>query len=154
MKNSKILVSLVLASVYAMAGAPDVVAAENKDNEQGTPLLSLDEIEKSTKLANSEMAKEIRAKMEEDLEAILTKRAALENIYGSINIVIDNYGLTIDQSLKEQVYKDLNLAYGADSTASGGNNGAKNLDIGGRQFCHIGCHTACHNACHGSRGWR
>lgn len=166
MKNNKVLVSLVLASVYAMAGAPEVIAAENilenkldenKETskiESSSPLFSLQEIENNTKLANSEETKELRAKMEEDLEAILNKRVALENIYGSVSIVLDNYGSTFEQALKNEVYQDLNLAYGADSTASGNNAGAQFLDLGGREFCHIGCHTACHNACHGSRGWR
>lgn len=167
MKNNKILMSLVVASVYAVAGAPSVIAAEKekntdkeaaKDTEKdvqkvaSAPVISLEKIADNTKLAKKPESEGVRAKMEEDLEALLNKRVALDAIYGSISIVADNYGKD-KQTLKEEVYKDFSFSYGNDSTNNGNYSGTV-LPPGQQAFCHIGCHTACHTACHGSRGWR
>lgn len=174
MKNqNKILMSLLTASVSALATAP-VLANSLDENNQGN--LSNTEGSKSTyinfdSVANTENlnAEEnaIKQDIKAQVEAMLNKKAPIMKISESIDIVVDSYGKNND-SIKKQVFQDLNLAatYNPntpntsvnDSALSAGSVGtytsATTQVNGGVSRCHAICHSACHGACHGSRGWR
>lgn len=180
MKNNKILMSLVVASISAMAAAPFVLSegAENADNlaknlndesnlasnqtaetvdavnnVQNAPiaaLISMEEILAST-LKTGAQNEELQKDLSEQTLAMLNKRDTLQPLYEGISIVAENYGITKDKILRHEVYDNFNFGY-SDSTASGGSGAGTHAHR--PDACHWACHSACHSACHGSRGWR
>lgn len=179
MKNNKILMSLVVASISAMAAAPFVISengdlnlsktdnakdengnianlnAENTDKQDvklssTAHIISLEEILAST-LMDGAKNEELQKDLSEQTIAMLNKRDTLQPLYEGIYIVAENYGATKDKILRDEIYDHFNFGY-TDSTASGGN--AAQWQDRKPDACHWACHSACHSACHGSRGWR
>ncbi len=162
MKNqNKILLSLVTASVSALATAPYILSEEgSRKIEEG----SIGEV----KSIDINVSKEVAVLSEDDLkakqeiksyvEAVLTKKSPIVNIGKNINVVTENYG-----SIKKDVLVELGAGYdasnGQDSTqapAGTGYSGPTSVTNtqGVTTFCHSACHGVCHSNCHGARGWR
>jgi hypothetical protein len=168
MKNNKIIMSLVLASISAMAAAPFLLDEKkdekkkdvaNKDDAtdgtttvvEGKKLIDLDSV-KTAKMDDS-----VKDDFTKQMDAMLMKKSSVQQLSESVSILVDNYGHE-DQSLRDEIYKELNFAQGTqDSTGAGmgispppGSGWSGGTTI----VCHSACHVACHVACHGSRGWR
>ena len=150
--NNKVLMSLVAASIAAMAAAPELVKAETLSNDnQDSKLLKLSE----SKTDNEAL----RADIQNQVDALLNKKTPIKRVSESISILVDNYG-DVNGSIKDSIYKELNLAVSGQSDSSniGPNTGGMSQPGDGNyqayNVCHSACHGACHSACHGSRGWR
>ncbi len=163
MKNqNKILMSLLTASVSALAAAPTLAQEQGKEVE-GNYIDLKHVVNGSDQLTEEQVL--IKNDIKAQVEAMLTKKTPIMKIGESINIVVENYAKN-DETIKQQVFEELNL--GATSWTVDKNNrktDSANLSIknvgetqnvrGGaaKTSCHAICHTACHGACHGSRGW-
>lgn len=148
--NNKILMSLVAASISAMASAPQVIQAQelNKDTSKDTINLETIDLEK-LQPAQATFVVE----MQNQLDAMLNKKTPSMRISESINILVENYGHN-NASLKQEVLEKLGLSQSSnrqDSTTV--KNSVYNTG-GAASSCHAACHSACHGACHGARGWR
>lgn len=162
MKNNKILMSLVLASISAMAAAPFVVDKMDSKDEKNDDKANVAEGKKVINVASVDHSNVLSADTKEDLnkqmDAMLMKKTSIQHLSESISILVDNYGHD-NESAKDKIFKELNLAQAADST-SVIPGGAITSTTGSATtsstvtFCHSACHGACHSACHGSRGWR
>ena len=97
-----------------------------------------------------ELAKE--SSVSEVFEALLSKKTPMLKLGEEIHILVENYGEN-NTSVKNELFKNLNLAQSADSTGSGSASMATPPTQTGAA-CHVVCHAACHGACHGSRSWR
>lgn len=152
MKNNKILMSLVAASIAAMAVAPELIKDKKTESSSDNKKV-IDLSQKFTKNKDVELV----ASVNEQMSSILSKKTPVMKVSESINTLVENYGSS-DGSIKEKIYKELNLAqYNADSTV--GADIINNTKTTGQApaaavSCHAACHGACHAACHGSRGWR
>lgn len=177
MKNNKVLMSLVVASISAMAAAPFVLESETNANENkkdsnenmGNSNIAISDLDSNIKttqenisieaiLAATMMTGEENVKIQKDLTeqtaAMLNKKDTLQPLYESISIIAENYGITNNQIMKKEVYDQFDFGY-TDSTASGGEGSKTYIAPYNPSYaCHWACHTACHSACHGSRGWR
>lgn len=145
--------SLVAASISAMSAAPSVMAENMKsDNVENKNIIKLN----VTNSDNIDPA--IKEDLENQVNAILAKKAPITKMSESISILVDNYG-DDNGSIKENIYKELNLGFApqvVDSTSfdrPGISNPPLKSHVGSIT-CHTACHSACHSACHGSRGWR
>lgn len=162
MKNNKILMSLVAASIAAMAAAPELMktdsSQENENQENKEENKKLIDINKQTNLTPEQ--EELSKEAESQVSALLSKKAPIMRVSESISVLVDNYG-TNNESTKEKIYKDLQLtqARDQDSTSNTRLPGASTTKSNTSApptatVCHSACHGACHAACHGSRGWR
>lgn len=151
--NNKILMSLVAASIAAMAAAPSLMKedgkTESKDSKDGVIKLSSD--------ASKDVKPEVKAELQNQVNAMLAKKTPITKMSESISVLVDNYG--DDQgSIKNNIYKELKLGVSNDSTSVTGTPGALSqpgaVPTQSYNVCHSACHGACHSACHGSRGWR
>lgn len=159
MKNSKILMSLVAASIAAMAAAPELLKSEANDHDGkqkdlNKKLINLNDKNVQLTAEQEELSKDA----ENQVGAILSKKAPIMKVSESVSILVDNYG-SDDESIKEKIYKDLQLTQTDDSTLVKSNAALLEKKLPGKdsntvQVCHSACHGACHVACHGSRGWR
>lgn len=168
MKNNKIIMSLVLASISAMAAAPFLLDEKKDENKkdvankdeaadgttnvvEGKKLIDLDSV-KTAKMDDS-----LKDDFTKQMDAMLMKKSSVQQLSESVTILVDNYGHE-DKSLRDEIYKELNFAQNQDSTTLPGGQVAPvytgNTASGGAVYCHSACHTACHTACHGARGWR
>lgn len=142
--QNKVLMSLLTASISALAAAPALAGEKEK-------IIDVNEIgskNKSTKEISPEAKKDIK----NQVNAMLSKKTPTVQIAESIDIVTDNYGKDKD-TIKKKVFKDLKLGVTQDSTNVG--TVGVTYNTGGTQSaCHSVCHSACHGACHGARGWR
>lgn len=169
MKNNKVLMSLVVASISAMAASPFVLEADAEKSSHASSTDTDKDLEKQNiaKQENKQnisieailsatlMSGEDNLKVQQDLKeqtvAMLNKKDTLQPLYESISIVAENYGSHSDKVMRKEIYDEFNFGY-TDSTASGGYGSAT---YGAQPAaCHWACHSACHSACHGSRGWR
>lgn len=162
MKNNKILMSLVAASIAAMAAAPELMktdsSQENEGQDNNAENKKLIDVDKQANLTPEQ--EELSKEAENQVSALLSKKAPIMRVSESISVLVDNYGSN-NESTKEKIYKDLQLtqARNQDSTSGTGVSGASNSRPAGgpsphTTVCHSACHGACHSACHGSRGWR
>lgn len=162
MKNqNKILLSLVTASVSALATAPYILSEDGSrkiENNSNGEIKSID-INVSKEVTNL-TEEEVQAKQEikSYVEAVLTKKSPIVNIGKNINVVTENYA-----DIKKEVLIELGAGYDAsndqDSTQApvgSGYSGATNVTStqGQTYMCHSACHGVCHSNCHGARGWR
>jgi hypothetical protein len=169
MKNqNKILMSLLTASVSALAAAP-ALAQDIKDKDQTNAVENTagDYIDFKYVVNNLQLTEDqvlVKNDIKAQVEAMLTKKAPIMKIAENINIVVESYAKN-DETIQRQVFEELNLGvtYGTtiperrnDSTTLTINAAGKNTQSGRSQTSapHAYCHTACHGACHGSRGWR
>lgn len=156
MKNTKVLMSLVAASIAAMAAAPDLVkeaqAAEQEPNTINSSEHKLIEL----KSQSSEVDPTVQAEIQAQVQTMLVKKTPVTKLGESISILVDNYGEK-NASLKSQIFAELNLGVLKDDSVIAVPNitpaGAPGVNTG-TTLCHAACHGACHSACHGSRGWR
>ncbi len=162
MKNqNKILLSLVTASVSALATAPYILSEDGSrkvDSNVNGEIKSIDiNVSKEVAILTEE---ELQAKQEikSYVEAVLTKKSPIVNIGKNINVVTENYA-----DIKKEVLIELGAGYdasnGQDSTQApvgSGYSGATNVTStqGQTYMCHSACHGVCHSNCHGARGWR
>lgn len=165
MKNqNKILMSLLTASVSALAAAPTL--ANETETAQGNAVKGnyIDfkyVVDGSEKLTEEQIL--VKNDIKAQVEAMLTKKAPIMKIAESIDIITENYAKN-DAIIKHQVFEELQLgAAGAAACGSGTGDstcvtfdGTSKTGTAGPKArqCHAVCHTACHGACHGSRGWR
>ncbi len=164
MKNkNKILLSLMTASVSALAVAPYILSEDGtrKINSNSSDELKSIDINVSQEVNNSGITKEeLQAKEEikSYVEAVLTKKSPIVNIGKNINVVTENYA-----NIKKEVLIELGAGYdannGSDSTGAAppsAYTGSTNVDStqGQVYMCHSACHGVCHSNCHGARGWR
>lgn len=167
MKNqNKILMSLLTASVSALAAAP-ALAQDLKNKEQGGTVENTNSnyIDFKYVVNNNQLTEEqilVKNDIKTQVEAMLTKKAPIMKIAESIHIVVENYAKN-DETIQNQVFEELQLGATlnkdlvnrkSDSTnltgiGNTGTTGRSNITET-RAYCH----TACHGACHGSRGWR
>ncbi len=162
MKNqNKILLSLVTASVSALATAPYILSEDgsrkiNNGSNDSVKSIDINVSKEVATLTQEEMQakKEIKAYV----DAVLTKKSPIVNIGKNINVVTENYG-----SIKKEVLIELGAGFdpnnNSDSTGAApqsGYTGATNVDSSQGQvlMCHSACHGVCHSNCHGARGWR
>lgn len=156
-KNTKVLVSLVVASIAAMASVPDLL----KDNSESKKLVNLKNSNK-----NEDQLK-IAENVKEQMNTVMNKKTPILKMGESVDILVSNYGDN-DKNIKEKIYNELNL--GVTYTPYTNNQDSTNIGPGGgmtgtqatnssatktgAMSCHSACHGNCHSACHGSRGWR
>ncbi len=170
----KILVSLVTASISALALAPEIqkeLEKENSSEKSKENKIDINDVLLS--LQNDEL-KEYR----EQMSVLVNKKAPLTKLGDNVIIMAENYVISNDETIKdniiqknlkkslEEAQKDLTeeqkqVVFGlSDSTwlstwTTPGNattTGAIASETS--MVCHGSCHTACHGACHGARGWR
>lgn len=159
MKNQdKILLSLITASVSALATAPYIL---EKDGSRNVESNEVDEIKSIDINVSKEVSvlteEEIQAKQEikSYVEAVLTKKSPIVNIGKNIDVVTENYA-----NIKKEVFVELGAGVAYDK-----NNGDDSEQVSGAGK-YTGkttvdktpqltfCHSACHSNCHGARGWR
>lgn len=171
MKNqNKILMSLLTASVSALASAPALAEQLNEvkqDKSVESTNANASHIDFQLVLGNSQQLTEEQILVKNDIkaqvEAMLTKKAPIMKISESINIVAESYSKN-NETIAQQVFEELQLgAVGASCYGNANSRDSTCLVISGQNArngtarannCHATCHTACHGACHGSRGWR
>lgn len=164
MKNqNKILISLLTASISALAAAPYLIEKETANND------SSDAKEQDKKVVDIAVNKEsvsaedvaLKQEIKEHVQAMLTRKEPMVKIGESVDIVTENYGK--EQNLKKEVFAELGVGYNwensQDSTQApvgSGYSGATNVTStqGQTYMCHSACHGVCHSNCHGARGWR
>jgi hypothetical protein len=164
MKNqNKILMSLLTASVSALAAAP-TLANEGEvvqgNQAEGKYIDFKHVVNGSEKLTEEQIL--VKNDIKVQVEAMLTKKTPIMQIADSINIIAENYAKN-DTVIKQQVFEELNLGAtdacdpkSSDSSCLTLNGISRTVPTGNPKAkqCHAVCHTACHGACHGSRGWR
>ncbi len=162
MKNqNKILLSLVTASVSALAAAPYILSEDGSrkvDPNSSGELKSIDiNVSKEVSVLSTEEL-QTKEEIKSYVEAVLTKKSPIVNIGKNINVVTENYG-----NIKKEVFIELGAGYDAsnnsDSTGSAAPaayTGSTNVTSTQSQtyMCHSACHGVCHSNCHGARGWR
>lgn len=157
MNNKKVLMSLVTASISALAAAPALAKNIQKQQENQTQQNQTDHIidisnfiKDTTTLTPEQFA--FQQDVHEQVQSMLTKKNPLIKIGETFSIVADNYGKD-KVSMKNKIFKDINLAYGGTSDSTSVANQTDTYNNQNSQ-CFATCHTACHGACHGARGWR
>lgn len=161
MRNNKVVLSLVVASIAAMASVPELLKQIKSDDSKKDVIDLKDKTEVKT-----DEQKQLSVDVKSQMETIWTKKTPATKIGESVGILVSNYGKD-DKDIKSKIYEDLKLAQhvagpaNRDSTniaAVGGwaNVTAHSSSTAAAQViaCHGACHTACHGACHGARGWR
>lgn len=159
MKNqNKILLSLVTASISALASAPylikekaDSAVPEKKEGGLISPAVA------DNQVANQEEVQDLK----KAVEGVLQKKSPVVAIGKNINVVTEHYGR--DASIHQEVIAELGAGYdpnfNQDSTIPGSPSGysgstSVNNSQGTVYMCHSACHGVCHSNCHGARGWR
>lgn len=161
MRNNKVVLSLVVASIAAMASVPELLK-QVKSDDSGKDVIDL----KGKTDIKTDEQKQLSADVKSQMETIWTKKTPATKVGESVDVLVTNYG-TDDKNIKNKIYEDLKLAQyvgstnNKDSTSLGATGGWANATAhtttqGAPTYvaCHAACHGACHSACHGSRGWR
>lgn len=155
MRNNKVVLSLVVASIAAMASVPELLKQEKSEDSKK------DVIDIKKTAVKTEEQQQLSSDVQNQMNSMWSKKTPATRIGESVDVLVDNYG-SGDKNIKNKIYDDLKLSqYNKDST---------NLSVPGNWFtatphgtttaapqytaCHGACHGACHSACHGSRGWR
>ena len=155
MKNNKVILSLVVATIAAMATVPELLKKDKSDDSKK------DVIDLSIGKARTDEQKQIAADVKGQVDTILSKKTPATKVGESVDILVSNYG-TKDQNIKHKIYDDLKLtqAMNQDSTSvvpgtyTATRANTVNTSAPTVVSCHGACHSNCHSACHGSRGWR
>ncbi len=159
MKNqNKILLSLVTASISALASAPYLVkqevdggVPEKKDGGLISPVVA------DNQVANQDEVQDIK----KAVEGVLQKKSPVVAIGKNINVVTEHYGK--GASIHQEVIAELGAGYDPSSnqdstTASNPSPYTGSTSVTNTQgqvyMCHSACHGVCHSNCHGARGWR
>lgn len=161
MKRNKVAMALVLGAVSAIVAAPALLNgdAENHANTENQADSGKDgqgdsavaraiiDIKKNNQ---TDMPEEEKVALVNEVNELLKRSISTEDLSDGLSLVLTGYGEN-DMTLEQEVYKELTLAYNADSTylsyVAPPRTGVPHTQV---QFCH----AACHYACHGSRGWR
>lgn len=152
--DKKILISLVAASIAAMAAAPELLK-ENKNDTNVNNSENKNDYIKLNQAALNNADPELKENLQKEVNALLNQKSSVMRLSESINSLVDNYG-NEDGSIKDNIYKELNLGVNQDSVMTAPTPTYPGLIASTPKYnvCHSACHGACHNACHGSRGWR
>jgi len=133
MKNEKLLLTIILSAITAVAYAPAI--AKEK--------ISFD------------IKEDKNNKYNDQIDTLLNSKASKMLISENIDSILDGYksnNLSLKQAILNDVFKDTLLhqdRFGADSTHS-----LPPLTLQPQNQVAVFCHTACHGACHNSRGFR
>lgn len=157
MRNNKVVLSLVVASIAAMASVPELLKQEKSDDSK-KDVIDLKKTEVKT-----EEQKQLSVDVKNQMDTMWSKKTPATKVGESVDVLVDNYG-SGDKNIKSKIYDDLKLAQSLnkDSTNVSPAGGWSNTNVPHGQTnyaptyvaCHAACHGACHSACHGSRGWR
>lgn len=156
MKNNKVVLSLVVASIAAMTSVPELLKQEKSDDSK-KDVIDL----KKTEIKTEEQ-KQLSADIQNQMDTMWSKKTPATKVGESVDVLVDNYG-SGDKNIKSKIYDDLKLSqYNKDSTYISPAGGWSNSNMPHAVTnnaptyitCHAACHGACHSACHGSRGWR
>ena len=163
MRNNKVILSLVVASIAAMASVPELLKQDKSDKKSDD---SKDVINLKTNENKSEEQKQLSSEVKTQMDSMWSKKTPATKVGESVTVLVDNYGSN-DKNIKNKIYEDLKLSQ---YVSSGNNKDSTNLAPAGAQgtvstnnttytapkivSCHATCHGVCHGACHGSRGWR
>lgn len=156
MRNNKVVLSLVVASIAAMASVPELLKQEKSDDSK-KDVIDLKKTENKT-----EEQQQLSSDVKTQMDTMWSKKTPATKVGESVDVLVNNYG-SGDKNIKNKIYEDLKLAqYNKDSTNIAPAGGWSNTAVphGAYNYaptyfaCHGACHGACHSACHGSRGWR
>ncbi len=163
MKNNKVILSLVVASIAAMASVPELLKQDKSDKKSDD---SKDVINLKANENKTEDQKQLSDEVKVQMDSMWSKKTPATKVGESVNILVDNYGSN-EKNIKNKIYDDLKLSQ---YVGSANNKDSTNLTPAGAQgtattnsanynaptivSCHAACHGVCHGACHGSRGWR
>lgn len=163
MRNNKVVLSLVVASIAAMASVPELLKQEKSDDSKK------DVIDLKKTEAKTEEQKQLSADVKSQMDTMWSKKTPATKVGESVDVLVDNYG-SGDKNIKSKIYDDLKLAQyvppprptnlDSSNIAPAGGWSNSNVPHGVANYattyvaCHAACHGACHSACHGSRGWR
>lgn len=156
MRNNKVVLSLVVASIAAMSSVPELLKQEKSEDSKKDVI----DIKKSA--IKTEEQQQLSADVQSQMDSMWSKKTPATRIGESVDVLVDNYG-SGDKNIKTKIYDDLKLSqYSKDSTSITPTNDPYSITTPhgfpthAPQYvaCHGACHGACHSACHGSRGWR
>ncbi len=173
----KILVSLVTASISALALAPELskeINGQQQDDiesNQDNKFINAQDILSS--LDNPDLKE-----YQEQMAVLVNKKSPLTKLGDNVIIMAENYNINESETFKkhvlektlkeslEEVRKNLNddqkelLFALSDSTwlstwtTPSAATTSTAIASETSMVCHGTCHIACHGACHGARGWR
>lgn len=156
MRNNKVVLSLVVASIAAMSSVPELLKQEKSEDSKKDVI----DIKKSA--IKTEDQQQLSADVQSQMDSMWSKKTPATRIGESVDVLVDNYG-SGDKNIKTKIYDDLKLSqYSNDSTSITPTNERYSITTSHGELtkapqyvaCHGACHGACHSACHGSRGWR
>ena len=163
MRNNKVILSLVVASIAAMASVPELLKQDKSDKKSDD---SKDVINLKTNENKSEEQKQLSSEVKTQMDSMWSKKTPATKVGESVTVLVDNYGSN-DKNIKNKIYDDLKLsqytpsATNKDSTqlspgaaGMGSTSSTSTTSSGSIVACHVACHGVCHGACHGARGWR
>lgn len=165
MRNNKVILSLVVASIAAMASVPELLKQDKSDKKSDD---SKDVINLKANENKSEEQKQLSSEVKTQMDSMWSKKTPATKIGESVTVLVDNYG-SDDKNIKNKIYDDLKLSQYVGSTTNkdstqmlgapgssgiGGTTTTNQTSSGHIVACHAACHGVCHGACHGSRGWR
>lgn len=159
MRNNKVVLSLVVASIAAMASVPDLLRKEKSDDSKNDVI----NLKVTSNVTTGEQI-QLQTDIKNQMETIWSKKTPATKVGESVDVLVENYG-SGDINIKSKIYEELKLGLytgssnDKDSTSIspggvGGGSGATTHNAVPIMSCHAACHSACHSACHGSRGWR
>ena len=106
MRNNKVILSLVVASIAAMASVPELLK-ENKssDDKSGdSDVINLKSNENKT-----EDQKQLSSEVKSQMDSMWSKKAPATKVGESVTVLVDNYG-SDDKNIKNKIYDDLKLS--------------------------------------------
>lgn len=156
MRNNKVVLSLVVASIAAMASVPELLKQDKSEDSKK------DVIDIKKTAVKTEEQQQLSSEVQTQMDSMWSKKTPATRIGESVDVLVDNYG-SGDKNIKNKIYDDLKLSqnHNQDSTNLPVTGGWAQATPHGASTpapqytaCHGACHGACHSACHGSRGWR
>ena len=153
-QKKKIMMGLVVASISALSIAPTIMDKVDAKEDGKDNVININEVAVMKNITLTAEQNVLRNEYKNEFESLLSKKTPMLKLGEEIHILVENYGEN-NTSVKNELFKNLNLAQSADSTGSGSASmaTAKPPTQTGAT-CHVVCHAACHGACHGSRSWR
>lgn len=164
MRNNKVILSLVVASIAAMASVPELLKEDKSSDKKSGD--ENDVIKLKNNENKTEDQKQLSDEVKVQMDSMWSKKTPATKVGESVNILVDNYGSN-EKNIKNKIYDDLKLSQ---YVGSANNKDSTNLTPAGAQgtatansanytaptivACHGACHGVCHGVCHGSRGWR
>lgn len=153
MEKNKVAMAIVLGAIGAIAAAPSLLEqntkmAEGEKESTSVAKNTIIDIKNNNKV---DLPEEDKIALVDEVNSLLKRQSSLEELNDGYSLVLKGYGEN-NQSLQEEVYKELSLAFADDDSTMAGNNA---IQPPGHPVSTVSfCHAACHYACHGSRGWR